>query len=47
MIYGEPNIILSDVSNAYDDSKIPVILLDRTFRPYITTGRQPLFTSIL
>ena len=33
MIYGEPNIILSDVSNAYDDSKIPVILLDRTFSP--------------
>lgn len=31
MIYGEPNIILADVSNAYDDSKIPVILLDRTF----------------
>lgn len=33
MIYGEPNIILADVSNAYDDSKIPVILLDRTFSP--------------
>ena len=33
MISGEPNIILSDVSNAYDDSKIPVILLDRTFSP--------------
>lgn len=33
MIYGEPNIILADVSNAYDDSKIPVILLDRKFSP--------------
>ena len=33
MIYGEPNIILADVSNAYDDSKIPVILLVRTFSP--------------
>lgn len=33
MIYGEPNIILADVSNAYDDSRIPVILLDRTFSP--------------
>lgn len=33
MIYGEPNIILADVSDAYDDSKIPVILLDRTFSP--------------
>lgn len=33
MIYGEPNIIFADVSNAYDDSKIPVILLDRTFSP--------------